>query len=303
MEQFDLLVVGGGAGGMAAALAACETGHRVALAEQTGQLGGVLCQCLHRGFGRGYFGEDLTGPEYAARFTQRMARSPVTVWCNTAVVALHPDQTALLAGPGQVRRVGFKTCILAAGCRETPIGALPVSGTRPAGIFTAGQAQQLVNLGHYALGREIVILGSGDIGQIMARQLTLQGGRIVAMVEKRDTPGGLLRNRRECLQAFHIPLLLRSTVAEIRGSGRIQSVVVRQIDTGAQTELRCDTLITALGLIPDQTLAEELKKTGRLPDWLYLCGNCDTVHEIVDSVTWQALEIGRKCLKGEKNDG
>lgn len=292
MERFDLLVVGGGAAGMAAALAADRAGARVLLAEQEDALGGILNQCIHRGFGLGYFGEDLTGPAYAARFRERVAGSGVQVRLGTAVLRLEPDKTALLSGPGGLERVGFARCILAAGCRETPLGTLPVAGTRPAGIFTAGQAQRLVNLGHYGIGDEIVILGSGDIGQIMARRFTLCGKRVVALVEQREALGGMLRNRRDCVEAYRIPVLLRATVDEVLGQGRITGVMVRHLDTGARERLRCDTLVTALGLVPERSLAEPLEREGGRPGWLRLCGNCDYVHEIVDSVTVQAETLG-----------
>lgn len=283
---------------MAAALAADRAGARVLLAEQEDALGGILNQCIHQGFGLGYFGEDLTGPAYAARFRKRLAGSGVQVSTGTAVLRLEQKKTALLSGPGGLERVGFDRCILAAGCRERPLGALPVSGTRPAGIFTAGQAQRLVNLGHYSIGNEIVILGSGDIGQIMARRFTLCGKRVVALVEQRDALGGMLRNRRTCVEACHIPVLLRATVDEVLGEGRITGVMVRHLDTGAREHIPCDTLVTALGLVPERSLAELLEREEGLPDWLHLCGNCDYVHEIVDNVTAQAEALGAGLAAG-----
>ena len=294
MERFDILIVGGGAAGMAAALSAAERGRRVALVDRENTLGGVLNQCLHSGFGLHIFGEDLTGTAYARRYAEKVARSPVTVWTGAEVLSLRADKTALISGRDGLYRVGFDRCVLAAGCRETPIGALDVAGTRPAGIFTAGTAQRLVNVGHYSVGSEVVILGSGDVGQIMARQLVQSGRRVVAMVELSSKLGGLARNRRECVEAYHIPVLLRATVDEVLGAGRVSGVMVRELDTGRRRALKCDTLITAVGLTPDRALCRGLTPSGALPDWLRLSGNCDYVHEIVDSVTAEATALGKK---------
>ncbi len=285
---------------MAAALSAEATGvSRILLVERTNQLGGVLPQCIHRGFGRGYFGEDLTGPEYAERFIRRIVQSHIRVLTRTTVLQLNRDQTALFSGSAGLTQVSFTRCILASGCRERSIGSLPVWGTRPAGIFTAGAAQKLVNLGHYHLGSEIVILGSGDIGQIMARQFVQAGARVVAMIEQKAVLGGLARNQRECIRAYQIPVILRATIDEILGDRRISGVTVRHLDTGYTQRLECDTLVTALGLIPEQELTDPLRQAHGLPDWLSLCGNCAYIHEIVDSVTTQAEKLGATCGQGE----
>ena len=292
MERFELLVVGGGAAGMAVALAAAKRGHSVLLAEREKALGGVLNQCLHRGFGRNYYGEDLSGVEYARRFRGEMASAPVTVWTGTEVLELRGDRTALLTSRAGLRRVGFERCVLASGCREITLDALHVSGTRPAGVFTAGTAQKLVNVGHYGVGSEIVILGSGDVGQIMARQLTQSGRHVAAMVEQAAALGGLPRNRRECVEAYHIPVLLRTTVESILGPGRIRGVVLLDLETGRRREQPCDTLIVAAGLTPERTLLRGLGEGEALPDWLKLSGNCEHVHDIVDAVTREGLELG-----------
>ena len=291
-KKVDILIVGGGAAGMAAALAATKTGRRVLLVERSPILGGVLPQCIHHGFGNGWFGEDITGPEYARRFVEQLKLSPVEVMTDTMVVELRADKTALLSGTAGRLRVWFDHCILATGCRERPLGALPVGGTRPAGIFTAGQAQKLVNLGGYEVGGKIVILGSGDIGQIMARRFSLLGKTVVAMVEIQDKLGGMARNRRECIQAFNIPVILSATVDEILGTGRISGVMVRHLTDGRREHIECDTLVTALGLIPERELVRHLETKGKYPPWLSLCGNCEHVHEIVDSVTAQAQKLG-----------
>lgn len=294
MEHFDLLIVGGGAAGMAAALAAERAGaKRILIAERDGTLGGILPQCIHNGFGLGYFKEDLTGPEYAARFIARIAQSGVSVRLDTTVLELRADKTALLSACGALVRVSFDRCILATGAWETPAAALGICGTRPAGIFTAGQAQKLVNLGRYDIGRNIVILGSGDVGQIMARRFTLLGKKVVAMVEISDHLGGLVRNRRSCIEAYRIPVIFKATVSEIHGVGRISGVTVRHLDTGAQEHLACDTLVTAVGLVPERELISPLAAPdGTLPEWLTAVGNCDFIHEIVDAVTVHAEAAG-----------
>lgn len=269
---------------MAAALSAEKRGMGVLLAERAERLGGILPQCIHSGFGLGYFGEDLTGPEYARRFAEKIAASQVELRLNTMVLRLSADRTALLSGEEGLREVSFDRCILATGCRERPVGALPIHGTRPAGIFTAGAAQKMVNLGGYDIGSRIVILGSGDIGQIMARRFTLLGKTVVAIVEKEDRLGGLPRNRRNCIEDHNIPVILDATVEKICGEGRINGVVIRYLKTGELQRLDCDTLITAVGLIPERELAADIGE----PEWLSFCGNCEHVHEIVDAATMQA---------------
>ena len=255
-------------------------------------LGGILSQCVHRGFGRSWYGEDLSGVEYARRFLEELNTAPVAIRTGTEVLELRLDRTALLSGRAGLRRVGFDRCILACGCRERTLDALNIAGTRPAGIFTAGTAQKLMNIGHYDVGSRVVILGSGDVGQIMARQLVQSGRRVEALVEKAAALGGLARNRRECVEAYHIPVLLRTTVEEVLGAGRVSGVIFRDLETDRRWEQPCDALILAAGLIPDRALADRLTGGGPLPGWLKLCGNCDYVHDIVDSVTREALSLG-----------
>ncbi len=292
--MYDLLVIGGGAAGMAAALAAEKSGaKRVLIAERESLPGGVLRQCRHHGFGLGYFHEDLTGQEYAARFISRLGESGIELRCDTTVLELREDKTALLSSAAGVEEVSFRKCVLATGCRERPIGALPVSGTRPAGIFTAGTAQKMVNLMGLDVGQRILILGTGDIGMIMARRFSILGKKVIAMVEQLSAPGGLARNVKNCIEAYSIPVLTRSTVVRVHGSGRISGVTVRNLDSGEERLISCDTLIVSVGLIPERELVSGFSE---LPEWLRLCGNCDYVHEIVDSVTVQAESMGRSIL-------
>ncbi len=296
MDKFELFIVGGGAAGMCAAITAANLGARVCLAERDNALGGILNQCLHKGFGRAYFGKDMSGTEYAAALRERTAGSDIDVRTGTSVLNISQGRKALLSGREGIYEISFDKCILSTGCRERSIGSLPIGGTRPAGIFTAGSAQKMVNLGGYDIGDNIVILGSGDVGQIMARRLTILGKRIVAMIEQNDSLGGLARNRRECIESYNIPTLTGCTIDEIRGSGRISSVIVRRISSGERFELCCGTLITAIGLIPERELILPLEKDGTYPRWLRLCGNCDYVHDIVDSVSLQADNIAKELF-------
>lgn len=294
MEHYEILIIGGGAAGMGACLAAEEKGCKsMLLVERSEQLGGVLNQCLHHGFGLGYFHENISGLEYASRFRARMESCSCKIMLNTMVTELTEDKTALLSGQGMLKRVSFDHCIMATGSRERSIYSLPVSGTRPAGVFTAGTAQRLVNLGGYDIGDQIVILGTGDIGQIMARRLSLHGKKILMMVELNERMGGLARNQKECVAAYHIPVRLKSTISRIYGKHRIEGVDVKNLDTGEVLYLPCDTLITAVGLIPERDLCNTWS---RKPEWLHYCGNCDYIHPIVDSVTMQAEEVGKKIF-------
>lgn len=294
MNKYDLLVIGGGAAGMAAALSARESGaEKVLICERESFPGGILRQCIHNGFGLGYFHEDLTGPEYAARFISRLETSDIEFRGDTTVLELRKDRTALISSLGTVEELAFDKCLLATGCRERAIGSLPVSGTRPAGVLSAGTAQKMVNLMGLDIGQRIVILGSGDIGMIMARRFTLLGKEVIAMVEREEAPGGLARNVKNCIEAYNIPVLTRSTVTKIHGKGRVSAVTVKNIESGEETFIACDTLIVSVGLIPERELLADFAE---IPSWLALCGNCEKVYEIVDSVTVQSEKTARDIL-------
>ena len=281
---------------MAAAAGAAAEGASVLLADERPRLGGILPQCIHSGLGLGRYGEDLTGPEYCEREILRFKVSGAVYLPGARVTEIRPERTALISCAEGLYECAFRRCILAAGCREKPLYALPVAGTRPAGIFTAGEAQEMLNLGSgtdYGIGNRIVILGSGDIGQIMARRFVLTGRTVIAVAEQNDRPGGMRRNIRECIEAYHIPLVLRSTVTEIHGYPHLTGVTLRHLDSASEELLPCDTLITALGLIPETSLADPLKTDTGYPEWLHFAGNADFVHEIVDSVSTEAERLAR----------
>ena len=290
MRSCKLLIVGAGAAGISAACSAWAAGCRdILLVDRAGQPGGILPQCLHEGFGLASFGRELTGPEYAAHLADQLSSSGVVFLPRTEVLSVSEAKVAVLSRNGEVEQLSFDQLILASGYREKSIGALPVAGTRPAGIFTAGQAQERINLRHQDLGSEILILGSGDLGMIMARRFTLEGRHIIAVLEQEAHCGGMARNFHRCIEAFSIPLRCRMTVREIHGRGRICGVTAEHLDSGVRDFIPCDTLITALGLIPERELVRGLEDR----DWLALAGNCHTVHDIVDSAAAEGEKIGR----------
>ena len=265
--------------GIAAAKAA--GGARVLLAESRPQLGGVLLQCAHHGFGK-----DKSGTEYAAELLQDFPEE-ITLALNTTVLSVSENRTALLSGRGFGRkRVGFSRLILATGCREIPMGALPIAGTRPKGVYTAGQMQELMNLHGFVPEGPAVILGSGDLGLIMARQLA-QAGIDVTLVEKKDSCGGMARNRR-CLEEYPIRLLCSDTIREVRGYPHITGCV-----TASGECLPCKTLLIAAGMVPDRELAADLGD----PDWLQICGNCNTVHPMVEAVVNEGTQAGMTAIE------
>lgn len=274
MEHYDILIVGGGAAGIAAAKECA--GAKVLLVDRKPALGGVLLQCTHHGFG-----QNQSGREYAAELLEDFPET-VTLALNTTVLSVSEQKTALLSGREFGRKeIGFSQLILATGCREIPVGALPIAGTRPKGIYTAGQMQELMNLHGFLPEGPVVILGSGDLGLIMAEQLA-RAGLSVTLVEKQPHCGGIVRNRR-CLREFPIKLLCNATVTEVLGKKQLETVVVSE-----KLQLPCRTLLIAVGLRPERELVEYLGE----PDWLHLCGNCSTVHPIVESVVEEGKQAG-----------
>lgn len=298
----EILVIGGGAAGMAAAASASSHGSRVILCDERPYLGGILPQCIHSGFGLGRYGREMTGPEYCRLEEQKLLSSDVDYYTQAHVISVDSDRSALVSSRNGLMRIRFSECILATGCMEKHLFSLPVAGTRPAGIYTAGEAQELVNLGHRDIGRKIFVLGSGDVGMIMARRFTLLGKTVVGIAEQRDELGGLKRKREECIYAYAIPVYLRSTIAEIHGFPELTGITLRHLDTGTEERIECDTLITAIGLIPDRSLAEHLISDGGFPAWLHLCGNADRVHEIADSVSAEGTILGRELSVGVNHE-
>ena len=278
MEHYDILIIGGGAAGIAAAKKCA--GARVLLADRKAALGGVLLQCSHRGFGR-----NQTGQEYARELTEGFPDT-VDLSLNTTVLSVSEDRRAVLSGAFGRREVSFSRLILATGCREIPLGALGIAGTRPRGVYTAGQLQGMMNLHGFLPEGPAVILGSGDLGLIMASQLA-EKGIPVTLVEKREACGGMARNRR-CLKTYGIALLCGDTVARVHGYPHI---------TGCTTEkgtyLPCRCLLIAVGLRPDRALIAHL----RSPHWLHICGNCSTVHPMVEGVVLEGEQAGISAIE------
>lgn len=314
MTETDLVIIGAGPAGMAAALAARARGvGRILVLERNGFYGGILNQCIHNGFGLHYFGEELTGPEYAERFSTELASAAVDVHLDTMVLSVSPDRQVEYIGPKTgYQVVSAKAVILATGCRERTRGQISIPGTRPAGVLTAGAAQRYVNLDGYQIGRRIIVLGSGDIGLIMARRLTLEGAEVVAVVELMPYSSGLTRNIRQCLDDFDIPLLLSHTITEIRGKHRVEQVTVAAVDAdrkplpGSETRFDVDTVLLSVGLIPENELAKgagiELDPVTGGPivsdrmetsvPGIFACGNAVQVHDLVDYVSAEGRRAG-----------
>lgn len=270
-------------------MSAWDAGLRdILLVDKNDRLGGVLPQCIHEGFGLSLFNKELTGPEFARYLTGKLDNSGVKIKLNTTAVSLSDSRTAILSGNGVFEKVGFEKLILATGCREISIGSLLIPGTRPAGIYTAGQAQEMINLHRQDIGNNILILGSGDLGMIMARRFMLERKKVIAVIEKEAHFGGMARNFHRCIEKYNIPVLYKTEVTEILGSPRIEGVKT----TGGT--ISCDTLVTAVGMIPERALLNGLGTSERIK----LCGNCNKIHDLVDSAVEEAIRTGKNILKG-----
>ncbi|MEM2674088.1 MAG: FAD-dependent oxidoreductase [Candidatus Hadarchaeales archaeon] len=317
--EVDLLVIGGGAAGLAAAIKAREEGvERILVLERAEELGGILPQCIHTGFGLHYFGENLTGPEYISRFIEKLHQLGIEYKLNTMVLRLFPDKRVLAANSDDgLLEIHAGAVILAMGCRERTRGQLNIPGTRPAGIYTAGTAQRLMDIEGYLPGRRVVILGSGDVGLIVARRFAMEGAKVEAVVEISPFPGGSDRNVVQCLQDFDIPLLLEHTVTSIHGRDRVEGVTIAKVDQdgkpipGTERTIECDTLILSVGLIPENELSREAGLSldpatlGPVVDehmetsvrGIFACGNVVHVHDLVDHVTWEGELAGAMAAR------
>lgn len=323
MIRKSLVIIGGGPAGMAAALGAVKGGlaaQEILILERDKRLGGILNQCIHNGFGLHTFKEELTGPEYAARYEAQIEEKQIPYKLETMVMSIREgEEKEIIAMNGQegILEIYAKAVVLAMGCRERPRGALNIPGYRPAGIYSAGTAQYYVNMEGKLPGKEVVILGSGDIGLIMARRMTLEGAKVKAVAELMPYSGGLKRNIVQCLQDFDIPLLLSHTVVDIKGKERVEGITIAQVDGKnvpiPETEefYPCDTLLLSCGLIPENELSLgcgvemspvtggpvvneclETSKTG-----IFACGNVLHVHDLVDYVSGEALEAGERAAE------
>ena len=319
MRAYDIVIIGGGPAGLAAAISAKKSGvDSVLILERDKELGGILNQCIHNGFGLHTFKEELTGPEYAGRFIDQAKELNIEYKLNTMVMDISPQKvvTAMNREEG-LFEIQAKAVVLAMGCRERSRGALNIPGYRPAGIFSAGTAQRLVNIEGYMPGREVVILGSGDIGLIMARRMTFEGAKVKVVAELMPYSGGLKRNIVQCLDDYDIPLKLSHTVVDIKGKERLEGITLAQVDghgkpiPGTEEEYSCDTLLLSVGLIPENEISRGMgvdmnpvtsgpKVNESLEtniEGVFACGNVLHVHDLVDFVSEEAGTAGRNAAE------
>lgn len=322
--KYDLIVVGGGPAGLAAAHEAYKNGVKnILIIERDKELGGILNQCIHNGFGLHTFKEELTGPEYAGRFIDLVKETEIEVMLDTMVLMIQNKTVHAINSEKGYLTLEAEAIVLAMGCRERTRGAISIPGDRPSGIFTAGAAQRFINMEGYMVGKKVVILGSGDIGLIMARRMTLEGAKVEAVVELMPYSNGLTRNIVQCLEDYGIPLYLSHTVIDVKGDGRLEKVIIAKVDEnrqpikGTEIEFDADTLLLSVGLIPENELSKnagvelDLRTNGLVVsesmetnrEGIFACGNVVHVHDLVDFVTEEAKNAGKnaaKYIKGKK---
>ncbi len=315
-ERYSVVVIGGGPAGLGAGLEAKKNGaESVLIIERDIVLGGILNQCIHAGFGLHEFKQELTGPEYAERFIEFVQNEDIDIMLNSTVINLSKDRLVTVVGPSGLNNIQADAVVLAMGCRERTAGAIALKGYRPSGVFSAGMAQRLMNIDGYCVGKEVVIYGSGDIGLIMARRMTLEGAKVKAVVEIMPFSSGLRRNIAQCLEDYDIPLYLSHNISEVHGKDRVTGVTISQIDSsfkeieGTQKEFSCDTVLLSVGLIPENELSLKagvpLNKitNGAIVDstmqteseGIFACGNVLHVHDIVDFVTRESRVAGKNA--------
>lgn len=317
MIKTQLAIIGGGAAGLAAALSAYESGVKdIIILERDKEPGGILNQCIHNGFGLSTFKEELSGPSYAERFINEVGKTDIKIMLETMVLSMNKNRTIEIVSPVTgYEQIQADAIILAMGCRERTRGAIAIPGTRPAGIYSAGTAQRYLNIEGYLCGKRVFILGSGDIGLIMARRMTLEGAKVLGVAEVMPYSNGLPRNMKQCLDDFDIPLYLSHTIVDIQGDKRVTGITIAQVDehrkpiSGTEKQFDCDSVLFSVGLIPENNLSEDagvlLDRVTKGPvvnnqymtsvEGIFACGNVLHVHDLVDEVSKESKRCGKAC--------